>query len=469
MIKRALLINPPTGLYVREDRCQSSVGDFIVSVTRPPMDLMMMASSLESVGVECRIRDYPVEGGGWRIFRDDFLSFDPDLLILSTTSPTLKDDLSSCAIAKKIKPLTLTVAKGAHFLKYDRDILESSGDLDIIIRGENEFTIKEIVSAKDLSMVDGITYRYNGLILRNKDRDFLADLDDLPFPARHLVHNELYVRPDTKEPMAILETSRGCPGNCIFCLVGNVAGKKVRKRSVKSMIDEIRDCVDNYNICNFHFKSDTFTWDKNWLLEICGAIINNKLKIKWLCNSRVDILDRERVIWMKRAGCFAVGLGIESGSQVILDKIRKGITLEQSRKAVALCKEFGIKAYAYFIIGFPWDTEDTINDSVKFALELKPDFVDFFMPYPFPSTELERIAKEYNLINDNSSGKAYAQPIMNTLYLSKDKLLMMQKNALRQFYMRPVYILNTLFSVKSPKMLVNYMCQGIKAVTKLLK
>lgn len=464
----ALLINPPTGLYVREDRCQSSVGDFTVSVSRPPMDLMMMASNLEEMGVECKIKDYPIEGGSWSDFKSDFCGFNPDLLILSITTPTLKHDLISCKIAKEMNPKVLTIAKGAHFLIYDCQVIEEYGDLDIIIRGESEMVIKEIVTNPDRSSINGITYRDNHRIKRNLDRVFLEDLAQLPMPARHLIKNELYTRPDTGEPMAVIETSRGCPGNCIFCLVAEVSGKKIRNRAVGSIIAEIKECVDKYDIRNFHFKSDTFTWNKEWVLELCRSILQHKLNINWICNSRVDTLDRERISWMKKAGCWAIGLGVESGNQGILDRIKKGITLKQSQEAVQLCKEYGIKTYAYFIIGFPWDSEKTVNDSIRFAIELNPDFVDFFLPYPFPGTELEKIALEYNLIKKVSNAKAYSQAAMNTLFLTNAKLLQLRKKALRKFYFRPRYILKTLGKASSPAVFRNYFYQGLKTLGKII-
>ncbi|MDD5154977.1 MAG: radical SAM protein [Candidatus Omnitrophica bacterium] len=437
-------------------------------MSRPPMDLMMMASSLEEVGAECKIKDYPIEGGSWPDFKEDFCDFNPDLLILSVTTPTLRHDLISCRIAKEIKPGVLTIAKGAHFLVRDCHILEEFGDLDIIIRGENEAVIKEILINPDRSGIAGITYRDNRGIRRNQDRPFLEDLAQLPLPARHLVKNRLYARPDTAEPMAVIETSRGCPGNCIFCLVGEVAGKKIRNRSTGSIVGEIKECIDKYNIRNFHFKSDTFTWNKEWVLELCEGIIERKLGINWICNSRVDTLDRERISRMKKAGCWAVGLGIESGNQEILERIKKGITLKQSREAVRLCKEYGIKTYAYFIIGFPWDNRQTINDSVKFAAELDPDFADFFLPYPFPGTELEKIALEAGLIKETKDAKAYSEAAMDTFFLTNRELLKLRKTALRKFYFRPGYILKTLGGADSPKVFWNYFRHGLKTLRKII-
>jgi len=463
---KAFLINPPTGLYVREDRCQSFVGDFVVAVNRPPQDLMLMASSLESAGIICKIRDYPIEKKGWSNFKADLAEFGPDFLIISTTTPSLRQDLESCKIAKEANPHMLTVAKGAHFLVYDLPVLKEFPELDIIIRGENEIAIKEIATENNLATVLGITYRDNGQIKRNADRPFLENLDTLPLPARHLVRNELYIRPDNKQPMAIIETSRGCPGSCIFCLVGPVAGKRIRNRSVKAIIQEIEECVHKYNIRNFHFKSDTFTWNKIWVLELCREISKRDLKIEWICNSRVDTLDTERLELMKNAGCRAIGFGIESGNQEILEKIKKGITLKAAQEAVSLCRKCGVKSYAYFIIGFPWDTKNTVDDSIRFSLKLNPDFIDFFLPFPFPGTELEKVAKELKLLS-NDGVKAYASAMMNTLALTKEDLSRLKKKGLRRFYLRPSYILRTLASAGSPGIAWNYFCQGIKTLFKI--
>jgi anaerobic magnesium-protoporphyrin IX monomethyl ester cyclase len=465
---KALLINPPTGLYVREDRCQSSVGDFTVSVNRPPMDLMMMASSLEQLGIECKIKDYPIENGDWNVFKSDFLAFYPNALILSITTPTLKDDMESCRIAKEINPNVLTIAKGAHFLESDISTLERFKNLDVIIRGESELVVKEILAKDDFFQIKGITFRdANGQIHRNEDRDFLENLDLLPLPARHLISNQSYVRPDTGEPMAVIETSRGCPGNCIFCLVSKVAGKRIRGRSQQVIAGEIEDCITKYKINSFHFKSDSFTWNKSFVIGLCKEILSRNLKIQWLCNSRVDMLDSEILSWMKKAGCWAIGLGVESGNQDILDKIGKGIKLEQSERAIRLCREFRIKSYAYFMFGFPWDTEKTIYDTINFAIKLKPDFVDFFLPYPFPGTELYRIVEKHNLGAQSYDVRAYSQPALPTLSLSRDKLLQLKKIALRKFYLKPSYILRTLFTARSPRMFGNYFYYGLKTLNKI--
>ncbi|MCM8782110.1 MAG: B12-binding domain-containing radical SAM protein [Candidatus Omnitrophica bacterium] len=457
LIKKALLIDPPTGLYIREDRCQSPAKEIGVATMRPSIELSYLASMLEKNGCECLMRDYSTEGKSWDDFKADIINFEPDMLIINTTTPTIHQDMFACSLAKKIKPQILAVARGAHFLVYDKDILEKYEDLDIILRKENEITVSELACGKRLEEIEGITYRVNGNTIRNKDRAFINDLDNLPFPARHLVNNKLYVRLDTGEPQATIQTSRGCPGECIFCVANKLSGRKIRFRTPANICDEIEECINKYNIKNFFLRADTFTYNKDWCRDVCHEILKRNLKIEWVCNTRADTLDEKLLDIMKKSGCYAMTIGIESGNQEILDKIKKGITLEQVRKAVKLCKEKGIFLDGYFLIGFPWDNRETIEESIDFALYLNLDAADFFIVYPFPGTEIFRMAQSYGLFDpENSlSSKPYAQAALRTFFLDKDELQTLRKYMFKRFYIRPRYILKTFKRFGSPKTITN--------------
>lgn len=466
---KALLINPPTGLFVREDRCQSAVGDFAVSFLRPPHDLMLIASSIRDIGAKCTIKDYPVEKKTWLDFKNDLYDFSPDILILSVTTPSLEEDLKACKIAKEINPKITTIAKGAHFNLDDSAILRDYNELDIVVRNESFLTVKEIILHRKPEDIKGITFRYNEKIIRNPDIDFLEDLDKLPIPARELINNNLYLRPDTRQPMAVIETARGCPYECIFCLASQVSGRKIRKRTPQAIVSEIEDCIGNFNIRNFHFKSDTFTCDKEWVKTLCREMIKRDLAIEWICNSRVDTIDEELASLMKKAGCFAIGFGVESANQMILDRIKKGTTPEEAKRAIALCKNVGILSYAYFMVGFPWDTRETVSDSIRFAIETNPDFVDFFIAYPFPGTALEEIVRNEGLLKSNLANiKAYAMPTLKTYKLSEAELHKMRKLALRKFYLRPHYIARTLLKAGSFGKIRNYLREGSRVFLNVL-
>jgi radical SAM superfamily enzyme YgiQ (UPF0313 family) len=469
MKKRAFLLVPPTGLYVREDRCQSSVADFSVEFFRPPHDLMMMAATLEKEGFTCKIRDYPVEAGDADDFRRDFRDFDPDFLIVSITTPTLEKDMLFLAEGKKIKEDLLTVAKGAHFLKGALDVLEKYPQLDVALRGENEFIIGEMVKIDrgKWSKILGLTWRDSqGHLHENPDRPWLENLDELPFPARHLIRNELYTRPDVGRPMAVLDTQRGCPAKCIYCLVSEVSGRTIRSRSVASVLDEIVECVEKFQIRDFLFKADTFTWNKDWVLELCQSIVERQLDIQWICNSRVDTLDEDRILCMKKAGCYAIGFGIESVNRDILKEIKKGAPVRKTKEAIYLCQKHKIKSYGYFMIGFPSDTEETIRESIDFSKSIGLDFIDFYIAYPFPGTEFEKLTRERNLFVDREDVNAYSQAAVRSVALSPERIAELRKEAMRSFYTRPSYILKKLIQVESVAQLKNYIKYGLSLLRK---
>lgn len=464
---KVLLINPPTGIYDRADRCQAPIEEEGIEMIRPPMDLAYMAVMIEKAKQTAIIRDYPAEKKGLAEFKKELKKIKPDILVLSVTTPTLDLDLNCCRLAKKIDPKIITIAKGAHFYEFDKEVLTNFKDLDIVIRGEVELTIDEIVKGKSLNDIKGISYRKEGRIISNKERPFLDNLDSLPFPARHLLNNQLYVFPDTNLPYALILSGRGCPGSCIFCLVGKVSGKKLRTRSVKNILEEVNDCIKKYSIRTFFFRADTFTWNKPWVMKFCHKLIKKRLRIRWGTNSRVDTIDEEMIRLMKRSGCDIVGLGIESGNQEILNKMKKGITLDQSRKATKLCHQYGIKTLLFFILGLPWDTKQTIEDTINFAKELPGTFYNFGVAYPFPGTEFAKISQTNHLITKHSLyGYNYAKPAVRTLSLSNKDLAFYRKKALKSIYFRPSYVWRVLRSAKSPKEFINYLSAG---VTKLKK
>ena len=469
IIKKALLVNPPSGLYIREDRCQVPVGGFAATAVRPPLDLAYMAATLEEIGVECVIRDYPVLHQGWSQLSKDLEEWQPDLLVLSVTTPTLELDMRACRLAKEVDRKVLTVAKGAHFTAFHREVLEDHPGLDVAIRGEYEYAVQEIAKGLPLGEIAGLTWRQNGQVRVNPARPFIEDLDAIPFPARHLLRNQDYIRPDTGEMQTTIQANRGCPSRCIFCLASRVSGHKVRSRSPENIADELEACVARFGVRNFFFRADTFTWEKDWVISLCREVLARDLRVHWVCNSRVNTLDEERLRWMRKAGCWLISLGIESGNQGILDRLRKDATLEQARQAVRLCKRFGIRTYQFFILGSPWETWQTAEDTIDFARELDGDFVEFHLSLPFPGTELYRIAREKGLIEGELTGHDFARPVTRTDHLTAQQLLELRRKAISRFYLRPSYILRTLRKTRSPRILFNYLRYGKGLLWKLTK
>jgi len=466
-MKRAILINPPSGRYIRDDRCQVPAKG-LSSGLRAPLDLAYMAAMLEQEGVGCVIRDYPAEDKTWQDFRRDLTNSHFDILVISVTTPTLYVDLRACALAKEINPNILTIAKGAHFAAEDMEVMQRIEALDVAIRHEYELAVQEIARNKPLEEIIGITYRRKGVIKKNPDRPYLENLDILPFPARHLLNNHLYTRPDTSELMTSIQTNRGCPARCVYCLVRTVSGGKIVSRSPKNIVDEMEVCKNNFNIRNFYFRADTFTWDKDWMVQICKLIVERKLDVQWVSNSRVDTIDEERLRWLKKAGCWMIGFGIESGDQGILDKMKKGTNLKQAIAAVELCRKSGIKTYLFWVLGLPWESEKTIQNTRKFAKKIGGDFAEFHIAYPFPGTEFYYIGLESNLFKkgDLYNGDV-KEGIVRSFSLSRERLRYYQKKITRQYYLSPPRLISLLKDVRSGKTLVNYLKKGFAVLAKV--
>ena len=435
------------------------------------MDLAGMAASLEKENVVCKIIDCPMEKVGWERLAEEIKTFQPDMLVISTTISTIEKDLLACRLAKEIDKDIIMVAKGPIFLQEDEHIINCFDYLDIAIGGETNEIAEELAKGLDLSEIKGIIYKKNGVIIRNAARPFKEDIDELPFPARHLIKNEIYTRMDNGRPQATIETGRGCYGQCIYCLTRQVSGHKLRQRTSDNVIAEIKECISKYKIKDFHFRSDAFTTNKYWVIELCRKIADEKLNINWVCTSRVDSIDEEILRWMKRAGCWGISFGVESGSQKMLDLVKKGITVEQIKKAFRLCNKYRIDSFAYFLIGLPWETEETVNESIALAIEIDPSIAEFFIVYPFPGTEFYEIAVQEGLIREKGFKRegAYGLPSIDTLCLKKERLLELRKKALRKFYLRPVYMLKLLCRIRSSNELFNYFSKGSKALTVFFK
>lgn len=461
-IKRALLINPPTGICFRDGRCQGSIELLTAQPERIPLELAYMAALIEGKGIETRLRDFPIEKGTWKDVEVELTEFFPDLIVISVGSPTVDFDLSVCELAKKINPHVITLAKGAHFDIFDKESMEKFPLLDLVTRHEPEAGIRDLLEEENLERIPGITFRSDTKgIVRNANRKIFKDLDSLPFPARNLLKNELYTRPDTGEPLTVVMTSRGCPYHCTFCLAGELSDYNLVMRDPFKVVDEIEECVGKYNIKNFFFYADTFTFNKNWVVSLCEEIIRRGLKIKWGANSRADTLDEDRIKIMKKSGCEVLGFGLESGRQETLDRSKKGIKLKDSENAIGLCKKYGIKSYMIFMIGFPWETREHIEDTINFAIRLDGDFVDFTVAYPYPGTEMYTMAKELHLFDETQlCGHDISRAMQKTLYLSTEELTALRRYAIKRFYLRPGYIAKKLIQIRSPHEVKGYFTKG---------
>lgn len=473
----ALLINPPGPLYQRgEDRCQANIEESSAVSLRAPNDLAYMAAVARMMGLTPSIIDYPAEKLNWQDLENDLKRDLPDLLIMSVTTATILDDLRAFELAKKIKPSMITVAKGAVFFASDMKLFSRSGFefMDFALSGESETIIEGLIRGLNeglsRSTIPGIVYKNsNGQWVRNPQKEFTTDLDALPFPARDLLKNELYIRPDTGKPQATIQTSRGCPSKCIFCLTPAISGQKVRQRSVTNIVDEIEECVKRYSIKDFFFKADTFTINKKFVIELCQEILRRELDIQWVANSRVDTIDAERLQWMRKAGCWLVAFGFESGDDSVLRQMKKDATVDDARRAVELVKEAGLRIYGFFMIGLPWDDHATVEKTMRFAKELDCDFSEIHIATPYEGTELHTIARQAGLLTDEVIGHDYFHdPTMATFFLSREEILEYRKKGLRRIYLSPKYMIKTFSNIHSVEELGRYAGYGVRMIKNIL-
>ena len=478
---RILLFYPPGPLFQRgEDRCQQNVDDGSAQAMRACNDLGYAAAVLLKKNYKVKLRDYQTEKATEKDLFQDMERFKPDMIMLSITNTTIFDDIK---IANRLKETfgCLVVLKGALF--YDPEdamlALLDLSQIDYMIGGEVDFAIDKIADYAlrrqgDITAVHSILYKdETGEIRKNQFHVWDEDLDGQPFPARHLMNNSLYTRPDTDEPMATIATSRGCPSNCIFCLSPEISGKRVRFRSPQNVLDEMTECYEKHHIRTFFFKADTFTIKADWVDELCRLIIASPLhgKITFTANSRVNPLKRETIFLMKEAGCFLVAFGFESGSDETLKLVHKNATVAQNYQAMKWCREAGLAVWGYFVIGFPWETKKHIMKTKKLIFDLSPDFIEITIALPLYGTKLYDMCRENNLLAQSVLGSDFFHSSMTgTKYLTTDELMKLRRNMLLQFYLRPAYILKKMKEcVRQPKVFLNYAKYGIKLVVNLFR
>jgi radical SAM superfamily enzyme YgiQ (UPF0313 family) len=322
--------------------------------------------------------------------------------------------------------------------------------IDIVVRGEGEMTMLELVKtletnqgARALGEIKGITFKVNGRIVSTPQRPPIENINSLPFPARDLFPFKLYrgyqymVR---RKPSTHIITSRGCPFNCVFCASKTIWGRHCRTRSPDNVVNEIEHLMDKFHIREVLIYDDTFNVDLSRVEAICDEILSRKLDIIWRAQARVSPIREELLKKMKRAGCWCMYFGVESGVQEILRGTQKGITLEQVDRAFKLTKRVGLRTTAYFMIGLPGDNEATVRQTIKYAKHLDPDFAVFSITTLYPGTELCEMAGNYNLIQST---------VYETRDFTKKELEQMLRLALKEFYFRPTYILRRLYRIRS--------------------
>jgi hypothetical protein len=466
--RRAALVVPPTGLYVREERCQSFIPGLSIHPPRPPTDLAIDAAILEEAGWECTLIDAPAEGLPADRVVDALAEFRPDLVVAQASVSTFAADMAFLGRVRPRAPGATFAARGGALGIDPSARLAAYPVLDVVAHSEASAAFRAFARKGGWAGVPGAAWRDRGGRIRVAPAGLAPDLDDMPWPARHLLRNDLYPSGDTGEPQAVIEVARGCPFSCAYCLASREHGARVRRRSPASIAAEVGHCVGRFGIRSFLFLADTFTLDRDWVIGVCRALVDAGPGIRWACNSRVDTLDDERVVWMRRAGCWAVSLGIESGDPETLRRIGKGTTLEQARGAVRLLRRHGILSLGYFMMGFPWDDEAGIRRSFRGFLDIDPDLMEVQFAYPFPGTRLrEEMIGAGVIAPDDMPEGAIAWPVARTLHLDADRLRRLRDELVVRFAARPAFVARMARRAARPRVAIQFLRAAWRLATGL--
>lgn len=356
---------------------------------------------------------------------------------VSTTTENYSNAIRIARLTKDVDPSTVVVLGGPHVTFTAEETLQETA-VDVVVRQEGEFAMLELAlyyvrGRGSLERISGISYRAEtGVIIHNKPRPLISNLDELPMPARHLFCDGRYAT--LYEPFI---TSRGCPYHCIFCSASVMAGGRYRMRSAPNVIDEVV-FLANQGRTRMNFSDDTMTASTKRLGAICDLLARLNLKIQWLCESRVDVLTPEILQRMRSLGCSIIQFGVESGSQEVLDLIQKRITIAQVEKAVKSAFQSGYEnIICSFMIGHPFDTEDTVRESIQFAANLQSAYgveVRFHVCTPYPGTHLVLHKEELGvqLVSENYEDYNFFNPVMNLKHLTHLQVRNLYFEAARQ-------------------------------------
>lgn len=425
----------------------------------PALGLGYLAAYLEKNGIEVAVLDIAAEGVDikkktgkkirYGLLDTEILKrikeFSPKLVGITCQSTLhAKDAIGTAELVKKADKNIFVVMGGAHPSSNPVEILKNK-NVDIAVIGEGEVTLLEIAqrleAKKSLNKINGTFVKNGRKIIKNPNRLFIKDLDTLPFPARHLLPMEIYFREMAKNtnyairtrPMTVI-TSRGCPGNCIYCAVRTVWGRMWRGRSPENVVDEIESLIRDFGANEIHFMDDSISVDKKRLEGICDEIIKRKIDVKWTTPNGIAVwlLDEKLLVKMKKAGCYRLTFGLESGNFETLNNfIGKHYDYERAKKIIEFASKIGLWTVGTFIIGFPYEQRRSIDDTIAFAISTDLDFAIFYIANPFPGTPMYDIYLKNELLPSNNAFEVVRG--CGTKFFTHQELTKIQNEAFSKF------------------------------------
>ncbi|MDD5237473.1 MAG: radical SAM protein [Candidatus Omnitrophica bacterium] len=425
----------------------------------PALGLLSLASFLKErlPEQEVNIIDARIDNMDLEDIRKTVDSIRPDLVGITTMTFSLLDVLDTARVIKGIDSNIKICLGGPHVSIYPKETL-SFKEVDFVIQGEGEEAFLHLVNNLNektpLFNIRGLGLKdEHGNLHLNGGKQIIEDLDILPDMDIKLInYKKCYSPLGVGKFMMTLQSSRGCPFQCIYC--DQQSGKILRKRSIKKIIAEIKE-FHTLGIKDIFFVDDLFTLDRKRVFEFCNGILEEKIDVFFKISARVDTIDREMLAMLKKAGCYRIHYGVESGSQRILNRLKKGITIEQIENTFQLTKDAGIDTFAYFMLGCPGETRQEIMATINFALNLNPSYAHFSIATPYPDTELYRMALEEGLFKEDYWRKFAQCPDKEfktrfwTKELKMEELISLQNYVNRRFYFRVPFLIKELRNIPS--------------------
>jgi anaerobic magnesium-protoporphyrin IX monomethyl ester cyclase len=447
---KVVLINPNINVH----------RTIVKNTSHPPLGLAYLAAVLEKNNINVTVLDAFALKINYSQLQKYLKKNNPDVIGITGNIASCSVACQTAVIIRKTLPGSKIIF-GGPWPSIDFEYILKNGFADYVVIGEAEHTLPELLEKiknnKPVINVKGISYKNRGdSVITTRPRELIVNLDDLPFPAWHLFPSpDKYYFYSYSKIFYPVTTSRGCPHDCIYC-TKYIHGYKMRYRSVENIIDEIRYLKDRFSVEQIQIVDDNFLFDQKRAELICGEIIKRKfnLKIEFSNGLRAEKLTAHLAQLLKKAGTFRIALGIESGNQHVLDKINKKLRLDQIRKAVDLIKGENIELIGYFILGHPYDTPETMNDTINLAIELDPQYALFFKMVPFPGTKLFKMIQMHGKflkeVKENiQMGYYWKDPMFEIYNLKGPDVELAYKNAYKRFYFRPAKILKLLANLKS--------------------
>lgn len=440
---KILLVNPPT-----ERQLFGTGGLFL------PIGLAYIASVLMKEGHAVEVVDLTIHIKSAEDFKIMVKAMKPDIVGFTAVTPTVNMAIQYARAAKEAG-CPLTVIGGPHVTALPEEALMKG--LDLVVRGEGELTMIEVAASPDnVANIKGVSFLKDGKVVHNPDREFIEDLDTLPFPARHLFPDlRLYKGQPVlgnRTPVGNISTSRGCPYGCRFCFKA-LFGRKFRSRKAEGIVEEWAHMVREFGIKEITISDDAFTTDAKRVHEVCDLLIKRGLTVPWTCSNgiRVNTATIDVLKHMKEAGCYRVAFGIENGDQEVLEAIGKKITLKQVEDAVNNARKVGIKTTGFFMLGGPWDDMRSMQKTIDFAVKVQPDYAQFSIATPYPGSELFDIVRRDGklLVSEWGRYDIYETEVYFEMpgRFTREEVLLMHKKAYRSFYLNPRTVMRKLATV----------------------